>query len=278
MCCAFNHSDLLLHLEEKANTTTSSNGILVVLDAVAPVSIIPQPEMDVTAYLIAALTGFLAFLLFFGCILICAQLGCITARRDERGRIILFAGNTQMGTVMQNVANRLLTESQVKELQEEEFKRDPTDDPDEEEGGSSHSCAICLDEFEDNEKVRVLPCGHKFHDDCVIPWLTQRHASCPLCKLNVLEHVSNGTSSKHECHEEENRASEQSDRQTRVSNFWSPIRQIRGWLPLNMQSGSSDEDEASRIGEQDDSARGAETEMVTTSRNSEEDMTMERVA
>jgi len=48
-------------------------------------------------------------------------------------------------------------------------------------------CVICLDEFED--KVRVLPCKHYFHEDCLVPRLTERHASCPLCRMNVLKYV-----------------------------------------------------------------------------------------
>ncbi|KAM3352296.1 hypothetical protein ACQJBY_023874 [Aegilops geniculata] len=47
-------------------------------------------------------------------------------------------------------------------------------------------CAICLGEFEDGEKVRVLPrCGHEFHVRCVDTWLVS-HDSCPTCRDSVL--------------------------------------------------------------------------------------------
>ncbi|CAM0883052.1 unnamed protein product [Alopecurus aequalis] len=47
-------------------------------------------------------------------------------------------------------------------------------------------CAICLGEFEDGEKVRVLPrCGHEFHVRCVDAWLVS-HDSCPTCRDSVL--------------------------------------------------------------------------------------------
>ncbi|KAI5006824.1 RING-H2 finger protein ATL74-like [Hordeum vulgare subsp. vulgare] len=47
-------------------------------------------------------------------------------------------------------------------------------------------CAICLGEFEDGEKVRVLPrCGHEFHVRCVDTWLVS-HGSCPTCRDSVL--------------------------------------------------------------------------------------------
>ncbi|XP_048575126.1 RING-H2 finger protein ATL74-like [Triticum urartu] len=48
-------------------------------------------------------------------------------------------------------------------------------------------CVICLSEFVDGEKVRVLPlCGHGFHVRCVDAWLVS-HGSCPTCRRPVLE-------------------------------------------------------------------------------------------
>ena len=48
-------------------------------------------------------------------------------------------------------------------------------------------CPICIDNFEDGERIRVLPkCKHGFHTDCLMPWLTERQGCCPLCKRSVL--------------------------------------------------------------------------------------------
>lgn len=48
------------------------------------------------------------------------------------------------------------------------------------------SCSVCLDEFEEGEKVKqLLPCNHLYHSDCIKPWLTQRSGNCPLCKVAV---------------------------------------------------------------------------------------------
>ncbi|XP_022137798.1 RING-H2 finger protein ATL2 [Momordica charantia] len=46
-------------------------------------------------------------------------------------------------------------------------------------------CAVCLSEFEENEKGRTLPkCAHSFHIDCIDMWF-HSHATCPLCRSPV---------------------------------------------------------------------------------------------
>ena len=52
---------------------------------------------------------------------------------------------------------------------------------------TSTTCSICIDEFEEGELVRLLPrCGHAYHTECILPWLTERQGCCPLCKIPVL--------------------------------------------------------------------------------------------
>ncbi|PCH33929.1 hypothetical protein WOLCODRAFT_62954 [Wolfiporia cocos MD-104 SS10] len=46
-------------------------------------------------------------------------------------------------------------------------------------------CAICLEEFAKNDRVRVLPCYHMFHMDEVDEWLIHKKKLCPVCKLDV---------------------------------------------------------------------------------------------
>lgn len=46
-------------------------------------------------------------------------------------------------------------------------------------------CAVCLGEFNNNDKVRVLPqCNHVFHPPCIDAWLSS-HVTCPVCRTNL---------------------------------------------------------------------------------------------
>ncbi|KAA8520350.1 hypothetical protein F0562_014606 [Nyssa sinensis] len=46
-------------------------------------------------------------------------------------------------------------------------------------------CAVCLNEFQEAESLRLLPkCNHAFHLPCIDTWL-KSHSNCPLCRSNV---------------------------------------------------------------------------------------------
>jgi len=42
-------------------------------------------------------------------------------------------------------------------------------------------CSVCLESFQKSEILKVLPCLHRFHADCIDNWL-RRNGNCPICK------------------------------------------------------------------------------------------------
>lgn len=47
-------------------------------------------------------------------------------------------------------------------------------------------CSICLENFENDDNVRLLKCHHIYHDECIKEWF-ERSSKCPLCNTNVIE-------------------------------------------------------------------------------------------
>ncbi len=50
--------------------------------------------------------------------------------------------------------------------------------------GGCENCSVCKDNFELNQNVLKLTCKHVFHEECIMPWLTERN-SCPTCRYEL---------------------------------------------------------------------------------------------
>lgn len=73
------------------------------------------------------------------------------------------------------IARKRLSKSNLKKLPTKKYKK----------GEDLETCAICLDDFAEGEKLRILPCNHVYHCKCIDPWLTKNRKVCPICKRKV---------------------------------------------------------------------------------------------
>eukprot|EP00475_Leptophrys_vorax_P008840 TRINITY_DN1576_c0_g1_i1.p1 TRINITY_DN1576_c0_g1~~TRINITY_DN1576_c0_g1_i1.p1 ORF type:complete len:296 (+),score=57.82 TRINITY_DN1576_c0_g1_i1:172-1059(+) len=60
--------------------------------------------------------------------------------------------------------------------------------------GDRTTCVVCMADFERGEELRVLPCSHEFHTQCVDRWLKVKK-DCPLCRRDIMSPSSQDASS-----------------------------------------------------------------------------------
>ncbi|XP_010475086.1 PREDICTED: RING-H2 finger protein ATL1-like [Camelina sativa] len=81
--------------------------------------------------------------------------------------------------------NKGLDESAIRAIPIFKFKKRNVVAGEEDQDKSSQECSVCLNEFQEDEKLRIIPnCCHVFHIDCIDIWL-QGNANCPLCRTSV---------------------------------------------------------------------------------------------
>jgi hypothetical protein len=49
---------------------------------------------------------------------------------------------------------------------------------------SIYACAVCMEDYKEQEALLVLPCNHQFHRKCVRTWL-QISKTCPTCRTSI---------------------------------------------------------------------------------------------
>jgi hypothetical protein len=48
-------------------------------------------------------------------------------------------------------------------------------------------CPICYSEFDKNESIASIRCGHSFHRKCVQEWINFNGKTCPVCRTQIKE-------------------------------------------------------------------------------------------
>lgn len=61
-------------------------------------------------------------------------------------------------------------------------KSEATSDKDS--GDQERKCMVCLEAFKEGEALRILPCLHRYHQECVDKWLGQCRR-CPICQHDI---------------------------------------------------------------------------------------------
>nr|XP_002128365.1 RING finger protein 215-like [Ciona intestinalis] len=93
----------------------------------------------------------------------------------------------------QDVSLREMTDTAVQRLKIQIYRNRNRRKLDEacNETNQPERCAICLDKYYSLQRLRVLPCKHRFHVGCIDPWLLTRR-TCPLCKFDILGNILTG--------------------------------------------------------------------------------------
>ncbi|CAD8126236.1 unnamed protein product [Paramecium sonneborni] len=48
----------------------------------------------------------------------------------------------------------------------------------------SEKCAVCLEDINDQNLIKILKCNHYFHNECIKEWLIIK-AECPTCRDKI---------------------------------------------------------------------------------------------
>ncbi|KAG5193472.1 hypothetical protein JEQ12_019833 [Ovis aries] len=56
-----------------------------------------------------------------------------------------------------------------------------------EEEDATKICTICITEYTAGNMLRILPCSHEYHYQCIDQWLAE-HSTCPICRGPVVDH------------------------------------------------------------------------------------------
>ncbi|CAO2820764.1 unnamed protein product [Amaranthus hypochondriacus] len=118
----------------------------------------------------------------------CALRCCSNRQRNHHREVGPIIG-PYTGTL-----NRGLKRSTIKQIPTKNYQMDSsgTTRMNNNNNVMSTDCMVCLGEFTEGEKIKVLPkCNHGFHTKCIDTWLLS-NSTCPTCRHSLSEWVGNG--------------------------------------------------------------------------------------
>merc|ERR1712130_1018693 len=96
--------------------------------------------------------------------------------------------------IIKDLPTRKITEEDIvsngdAKEQNKENADEEEEEEDEDENEDGPSCAICMQQYKVGDELRILPCGHEFHCECVDKWLPMKKI-CPLCRHDVTKKMT----------------------------------------------------------------------------------------
>lgn len=262
--------ELRAFLSNQTEEEVDQGGFVVHLDGLDPMMYADSSLQHLQTWILIAMGGFFTFITVFGCLLVFVQIGVIpvnsagqlmlTSEAIRRARRLLTRDEVARFQPGGDLNVRLQASESGEVLHTEETHPDDNKPPAEDIAATinspfdpeeDQSCAVCLDELKteaaagDSEhqcsSTLCLPCGHNFHLDCIVPWLTERQANCPLCKFDLLEFMLH--------HDEKTSPKDGS----KLSYTWwkRQARRLWGWSPIQSSDSHSQADSSSSTAAED---------------------------
>nr|XP_015820595.2 uncharacterized protein si:ch211-59o9.10 isoform X1 [Nothobranchius furzeri]XP_015820596.2 uncharacterized protein si:ch211-59o9.10 isoform X1 [Nothobranchius furzeri]XP_015820598.2 uncharacterized protein si:ch211-59o9.10 isoform X1 [Nothobranchius furzeri] len=76
-----------------------------------------------------------------------------------------------------------------KKMSRRDIQRFPTKTFGSANSSGNTQCQICFCDYADGEKLRMLPCFHDYHVQCIDKWLKD-NSTCPICRANLADGAS----------------------------------------------------------------------------------------
>ncbi|XP_037952878.1 E3 ubiquitin-protein ligase RNF181 homolog [Teleopsis dalmanni] len=92
-------------------------------------------------------------------------------RNYRRLQVLAIMNGIDMDIEVPEASKRAIAKMPLHDITEDDVKNDV-------------KCPVCLKPAEIAEQFKVLPCKHKYHEECILLWLKKTN-SCPLCRYEL---------------------------------------------------------------------------------------------